>query len=264
MKITALYIYPVKSMAGIALQSSELLRAGLQYDRKWMAVEPSGKFMTQRSHPQMALIETSIQDSQLCLSTFGMNSHLVSNLDNSANRIQTDVWGDKINGVAHSAETSEWLTQALGTPCKLISFPTNEPRKCDPTLSSEGDNTLFADAFPLLLLSEESLHDLNKRLDQPVGMDRFRPNIVISGCSAYAEDEFKLTEVNKIPMRFAATCARCSVPTVNQQTGILSGPEPIHTLSQYRQQEGEIFFGINLIPDATGIINVGDEFVVIA
>ena len=277
MKITELYIYPVKSLAGISLSASELKHAGLEFDRQWMVVKPDGTFMTQRSHPQMALIETQIVEGQLVLSTFGMDSHTVEHIDKMhCPRLHTKVWGDAVNALEHNTQTNAWLSQAIGEECKLVSFPQEEIRQCDPAVSETGEHTLFSDDFPLLLISRESLDDLNSRLEKPVGMDRFRPNIVVSGCEPFAEDDWVKISLNhvrngdhpvhpSIHLRAVQGCPRCSVPTVDQQTGVLSGPEPIHTLSSYRRKDdGEVYFGMNLIPESTGMIHVGDQLKVAA
>ncbi len=259
MQISEIYIYPVKSLGGISLQSAMLFRSGFQFDRQWMVVEPDGTFMTQRQYPQMALIETAFDGNRLVLSTFGMESLVVEEPANCLDNIKTEVWGDAINATKHDAVTAQWLSQALDAPCELVSFPADETRQCDTRFANSGEHTKFADGFPLLLVSQESLDDLNRRLEIPVGMDRFRPNIVVKGCDAFAEDNWRKICVNDINLRFAKPCARCAVPTVNQQTGALSGPEPIHTLFTYRQRAGEVYFGMNVIPENEGMIGVGDS-----
>ena len=260
MKVAQLYTYPVKSLAGFSLQTAELTRSGFQYDRQWMVVKPDGQFMTQRSHPQMALLQSRIEQGRLVLSSFAMEDYTVDNTDeNNPQRLKTDVWGDSVNGIVHKSATSEWLSDALGENCKLLSFPQSEKRQCDLTLSAEGDHTLFADAFPILVISQESLDDLNDKLDSAVGMNRFRPNIVIQGGDPFAEDHWKNIEIGNIGLRGAGGCSRCSVPTVDPETGALTGPEPMHTLSTYRQKDdGEVYFGLNMIPQSSGSIRVGD------
>lgn len=261
MHISEIYVYPVKSLAGISLDSAQLNEAGFEYDRQWMVTRPDGAFMTQRNYPQMALVETRLNHGRLTLSSFGMEPHVVTPVEkDNGKRISTKVWGDPVQALEHDAQTSEWLSQAIGVDCRLVSFPDDEIRQCDPAVSNAGEHTLFADAFPLLLLSRGSLDDLNARLENPVGMDRFRPNIVVSGCEPLAEDNWKKITVGDVRLRVTQACARCSVPTVNQQTGVLSGPEPIHTLSSYRQRaDGEVYFGINLVPETTGVVRTGDR-----
>ncbi len=277
MHISEIHIYPVKSLGGMSLQSARLTLAGFQFDRQWMVVQPDGTFMTQRSFPQMALIETEIADDVLVLSTFGMETHVVTSASDTAKRINTEVWGDQVSAWDCGPTTSEWLSQALDSSCKLVSFPADETRQCDRRFAKSGEHTKFADGFPLLLLSQESLDDLNRRLPTPVGMDRFRPNIVVKGCDAFAEDHWHTIRVNNdsshndsnnvdlshVDLRIVKPCARCSVPTVDQQTGVLTGPEPIHTLSSYRQRGNEVYFGMNLIPGGEGRVSVGDSVSVV-
>ncbi len=262
MQISALFVYPVKSLRGIALQSAQIIATGFEFDRHWMVVAPDGTFMTQRSHPQMALIETAMEGDKLILSTFGMEPCMVDPDQANGERLGTAVWGDAVNAMEHGVGASEWLSQALDVPCKLVAFPADENRQCDRRFARTGEHTEFADGFPLLLVSRESLDDLNRRLDSPVGMDRFRPNIVVTGGQPYAEDGWKRLRTDEIDLRFVKSCARCSVPTVDQQTGALSGPEPIHTLSSYRQRDGKVLFGMNLVPQSTGRVHVGDNITV--
>jgi uncharacterized protein YcbX len=256
--VSAINIYPVKSLGGIPLDTAHLDYAGLDHDRAWMVVKPNGQFITQRTHPQMALVHTAIKDNQLVLSSFGMDAHTVTLAAAGMDRLNTEVWGDRVLALDTGDAAAEWLGQALGEECRLVHFPSSELRQCDPQKTKEGDHTRFADGFPLLVLSEASLVDLNSRLETPVGMDRFRPNIVIQGCPAFAEDEWRKIEVNSLPLRIVDGCPRCSVPTVDQATGVLSGPEPIHTLSTYRERDGEVYFGVNAVPDREGTISVGD------
>ena len=208
MHISEIYVYPVKSLAGISLDSAQLNEAGFEYDRQWMVTRPDGSFMTQRNYPQMALVETRVDNNRLTLSSFGMEPHIVAPVEkDNCKRINTQVWGDPVQALEHDAQTSEWLSQALGVDCRLVSFPDDEIRQCDPAVSNAGEHTRFADAFPLLLLSQGSLDDLNARLENPVTMDRFRPNIVVSGCEPLAEDDWKKITVGDV--RFAGDTGLC-------------------------------------------------------
>jgi len=263
MQLTQIHIYPVKSLGGVHLEQAELYRSGLKYDRQWMVVDENNKFMTQRSLPEMALVHTNIIQGQLVLSTLGMEDHQVPQADSGAKRIATQVFSDPVNAIELDAPTNEWLSDALGRVCKLVYFPDDEFRQCDPSVAQSGDHTRFADAYPLLILSQASLDDLNSRLESPVGMNRFRPNLVIDDCVAFAEDTWSTISINDATIRMLEPCSRCSVPTVDPQTGMLSGPEPIHTLSSYRERDGEVYFGSNytaqLDPSCSVTISVGDH-----
>ena len=155
--ISELNIYPVKSLAGYSVAESELTRTGLRHDRRWMVVRADGEFITQRTHPQMALLQTEIRDGQLVLSTFGMDEHAAPAADDGMARLQSRVWGDSVNAVELGAESDEWISQALGVDCKLVAFPSDQTRQCDPQYAREGEHTHFADGFPLLILSRASL-----------------------------------------------------------------------------------------------------------
>ena len=257
-KISELFVYPVKSLAGVSVDSMTLLKSGPEFDRAWMVTDPSGNMMTQREHPQMSLIQTEIKDGQLLLSTFGMDDWTVPGDQNDLDVVRTNVWGDSIKAEILDAQTNDWLSQAIGESCQLIRFAEDEKRACDPDLSFRGDHTFFADAFPLLILSQASLDHLNSKLENPVGMNRFRPNIVVSGCNAHDEDHWQNMHIHDTRIRIVDACARCSVPTVDPEMGVLSGPEPIHTLSSYRERDGEVFFGMNGIPDNQVQIQLGD------
>ena len=260
MKVTGLTIYPVKSMRGIDLESSDLLATGLRFDRQWMLVQPDGRFMTQREFPQMALVETAIEGDELVVSSFGMDELRIAPADPDRQaRMETEIWGDGVSALVYDEDTNAWFSDAVGTPCRLVGFPLAERRQCDPDYALEGDHTFFADGYPVLLISEASLADLNSRLEQPVGMNRFRPNIVVDGCDPFAEDGWKNIEINGLGLRFTKLCPRCSVPTVDPERGMLAGPEPIHTLSGYRTVGGEVMFGVNLVPENEGVISVGDR-----
>ncbi len=257
--VSELHIYPVKSLRGIPLQTSNLDYSGLRYDRRWMVVTPDGIMLTQRTHPQMALVEPAIDDDCLVLDAFGMKSHRVPPTDAAMPRVASAVFGSEVSGIDVGDETANWLTQAIGEECRLIAFPASDTRPCDPAVSKRGDHTLYADGFPLLILGQSSLDDLNARLASPVTMQRFRPNIVVQGSGAFAEDRWDQVAIGDIPLRIVQACARCSVPTVDPDAGVLAGPEPIHTMSSFRERDGEIYFGVNATPDAEGTLSVGDS-----
>jgi len=256
--VTALHLYPVKSLGSITVTSTKILRTGIQHDRNWMVVKPDGTFLTQRTHPQMALVETTIENNTLVLNSFGMDPLYVPTPGTEAARLETEVWGDGVSAIDTGDAAADWLSQAIGESCRLTLFPESEQRFCDPSVAKEGDHTMFADAYPLLVISEASLEDLNSRLATPVSMDRFRPNIVVSGCAAFAEDTWKAMVINGARFRMLDRCARCSVPTIDPTLGTLSGPEPIHTLNSYRSEGDEVYFGMNAASDGESLISVGD------
>lgn len=266
-KVSGLTIYPVKSLAGISLQSSELDNMGLKYDRRWMLVEPDGMFLTQRKFPQMALVSTSLINGQLTLSMEGKKDHSIPEISADADTMDVTIWRDTVSAQRVGNESDTWLSDALGFECHLVYIDANEVRQCSLDYADEGDRTGFADAFPILVISEESLSNLNNRLEDkgksPVPMKRFRPNIVVSGCEAFAEDTWKTLTIGKIPMRGIKLCDRCILTTVDPITGKRAGKEPLKTLAEYRKWDNNVYFGMNIIHEQQGVLKVGDEVVVV-
>ena len=262
-QVTGLSIYPVKSLAGIQLQDTYIDSMGLQYDRRWMVVSPEGKFLTQRTIPQMALIHTALDENgKLTLSKEGKESHNVPTTDDTSPKMDVVVWRDSLQVSRVGDETDAWLKEALGFDCHLVYIADDVLRQCDLDFSKEGDRTGFADGFPILLVSEESLQDLNDRLESPVDMRRFRPNITVSGLGAFGEDELKDFTVGGVEMKGVKVCSRCPLPTVDPDKGERAGQEPIATLMTYRKWDSKVYFGMNVIHQQQGKIRVGDSLVI--
>ena len=261
MKLTEINIYPVKSLAGIALQSSPLDAMGLRYDRRWMLVTPAGKFITQRTHPQMVLIQPQLADGVLTLTRQEMPDHHVAAVSTDSASIQVEIWNDTVNALHISEETDAWLTQAIDAPCRLVYIADDEIRQCDLLYADAGDRTGFADGFPLLLISQASLDDLNARLQQPLPMKRFRPNLVVSACAPYAEDGWRKIRIGNITLRVVKPCSRCVITTVDPETGVKGPGEPLRTLAGYRMRDKQVYFGQNLIHQQQGVLSVNQEVV---
>ncbi len=256
MKLTEINIYPVKSLAGISLQSSPLDAMGLRYDRRWMLVTPAGKFITQRTHPQMVLIQPQLKNGILTLTRQEMQDHHVPAASTDSASMQVEIWNDTVNALHISEETDAWLTQAIDAPCRLVYIADDEIRQCDPEYADTGDHTGFADGFPLLLISRASLDDLNARLTQQLPMERFRPNLVVSGCAPYAEDEWRQLCIGDITLRVVKPCSRCVITTVDPETGIKGPGEPLRTLATYRMRDKQVYFGQNLIHQLQGVLSL--------
>ncbi|MEE9424288.1 MAG: MOSC domain-containing protein [Methylococcales bacterium] len=261
--LSELSIYPVKSLAGITLSKSDLQQTGLRFDRRWMVVTPDGKFLTQRSQPQMALVHTRIDNDLLTLSKQGMSDLQVPSIADNARRMQVTVWRDTLAAAHINDVVDSWLSEAIGVACQLVYFPDNVLRGVNPDYAKPGDITAFADGYPLLLISQASLDDLNSRLQQPLPMKRFRPNLVVTGCEPYAEDQWKNIQIGEIKLRIAKPCSRCATTTVDPDTGKYTGKEPLRTLSKYRRQNNKVMFGQNLLHDNTGRLHIGDQLTVI-
>ncbi len=256
--ISELNIYPVKSLAQISLQHSLLDRFGLHMDRRWMLVDEKGMMLTQRQLPRMCLIKTQLHDNQLQLSADGMDALIIQQNAHSIRQVQ--VWNDKCQAQDCGNAAAEWLSFFLNKECRLVYFADDEIRQVDTQYARSGDTTAFSDGFPLLLISQASLDDLNQRLEVPVSMARFRPNIVVSGCSAFAEDAWKEMKINQINFRIVKPCSRCVIPSIDLKTAQKQSIVT-QTLSQYRMRDNKIFFGQNVIADNTGELSIGMEVI---
>ena len=253
--VSGLSIYPVKSCQGIKLNSALNGSFGLDNDRRWMIVDEHGVMLTQRKFTEMCLIQVLLTKSGLILKTNSRDDLSVTT-PMSAKRQMVKVWNDECLALDAGDEAANWLSHALSTTCRLVYFPDDEFRQVDLSYANKGDKTAFSDGFPLLLISQESLDDLNSRLDNTVTMERFRPNIVVSGCDAFAEDTWKKIRIGDSFFRIVKPCSRCIIPSINIDTAIRE-QEPIKTLSSYRKRESKIFFGQNVIAESIGEINVG-------
>jgi len=171
---------------------------------------------------------------------------------------EVEVWGDRCLAWSMGQEAQNWFTEVLGVDCELVYMPEKSDRPTDHGKFGPEEQVSFADAYPFLLISESSLADLNQRLDNPIPMNRFRPNLVVRGCNAFAEDQWSSIQINNVTFQVAKSCARCTIPTVDQSTG-QRNPEPLKTLATYRHWDGQIWFGQNLIHQSLGELKVGDR-----
>jgi uncharacterized protein len=258
--LTELNIYPIKSAKGIAVQTVAVEKTGLAGDRRWMVVDNSSKFMTQRHHPRMALIEVKLEAGHLVLMAPEMEPLPVPfpYLADPGSLMQVEVWGDFCMALSAGSVAQGWLSQFLGMSCQLVYMPDSSIRPVDPNyaIAPDQNQVSFADAYPFLLISEASLQDLNDRLETPIPMNRFRPNLVVKGCEPFAEDRWRKIRVGAVVFHVVKPCDRCVIPTVDQATGI-KGKEPLLTLAQYRLKQGKILFGQNLLHHGSGLLSVG-------
>jgi uncharacterized protein len=267
--ISELFVYPVKSCAGIALREARLLATGLEYDRGWMVTDPDGAMFTQRAYPRMALIKVELGEEELVLRAPGM-SELRTPLDparlDGARKVQTSVWRDAAYGIDTGEATAGWFSTFLDMPARLLRFSPEHARIVDPdyTSSTGGATTLFADGFPLLVAGQASLDDLNARLNSKgapsIPIDRFRPNVVLSGLEAFEEDYVETLSIEgdahaqpRVQLRLVKLCARCPMPTIDEAKGAPDPKwpnEPTDTMSVYRakqQLDGALAFGTNAL-----------------
>ncbi len=257
LRLTGLNIYPIKSARGIALDQSEVDEFGLRYDRRWMVVDEAGVFLSQRNHPRLALVVPSISDGALQVNAPGMPT-LQSPLGPKASVVTSvTVWDDTCSATWVGERAAEWFSEVLGTPCSLVHMADQVVRPANPGFAPPGVRVGFADGFPFLLISEESLADLNRRLVDPLPMNRFRPNLVVSGGEPYAEDGWRKIEIGGVRLEVVKPCERCLVTTTDQATGE-RGKEPLRTLATYRKVGSEVMFGQNVVHENTGRLRVGD------
>jgi len=255
-ELSQLWLFPVKSCAGFTLQKSHLSLFGLAGDRRWMVVDDSSNhFISQRNFPEMCLIQASPTPQGVQLNHLDGSQLHVTQPQGEVLRDVT-VWEDQCQAWDAGEAAANWLSERLATHCRLVYFPQHEVRQVDLKYAQLGDKTAFSDGFPLLLISQASLDDLNSRLESPVSMARFRPNLVVDGCEPFAEDSWKILRIGDITLRVVKPCSRCSIPNVDPTTG-RRDKEPISTLSQYRRNGNKIFFGQNVIADKPGDLAVG-------
>jgi uncharacterized protein YcbX len=249
--LSALYIYPVKSCRGIALTEALLTPRGLEHDREWMVVDAAGKFLTQRQLPRMALIETRLTPDALELSAAGQGRVRVPLKAPLEKRVPVQVWRHECEAFHAGDAAEQWLTKSLGQPARLVRFDPAHRRLSnrDWTGGLAAENR-FSDGYPVLVLSEESLAELNRRMGapEPLGMDRFRPNVVFRGATPHAEDAASALTTQDIELRLVKPCTRCPITATNQLTAEV-GKEPLRTLATYRRDEklGGVTFGLNAI-----------------
>jgi uncharacterized protein YcbX len=258
MEVTHIWIYPVKSLGGIPLETATVMKKGLRYDRRWMLIDADGVAMTQRVHPRMAWFQPEVNGDHIRVGFKGDGEISFNTSTNGlSNRITARVWEDDVIVAEVDPEISKWFTERLGISCRLVAFPEENPRHVDPDYAIGDDHVSLADAYPFLVIGQASLDDLNSRLEQPVSMNRFRPNFVFTGGAPFAEDAWSRVTIGDIPFAAVKKCDRCVMTTVDPETAV-KGTEPLRTLSAYRKVGKKVFFGQNMIALREGTIRVGD------
>jgi uncharacterized protein YcbX len=259
-QIQDLYIYPIKSLGGIRVDSSLVTDRGLAHDRRWMLVDENLRFLSQRECHRMALLQTAIDGAgiRVSLKTDPHQSFVVPFAPVSRESVEVEIWDDRCAALAVSAEADRWFSRMLGLPCRLVYMPEETRRYVDPTYAMNRDITSFSDGYPILAIFQESLDDLNARLAEKIPMDRFRPNLVLKDGNPYDEDRLGAFRIGDMIFRGVKPCARCVVTTIDQQRGTASA-EPLKTLSTYRQVNHKVMFGQNIVVSGTGNIRVGDH-----
>ncbi|MBD9356095.1 MOSC domain-containing protein [Methylomonas albis] len=254
--LTQIYIYPVKSLAGIRVDQWPVDDKGLLYDRKWMLIDNHRQFLSQRRLPKMALIKTRIENEQLILSAPHQADLALPLRANDGDDIEVVVWHDRCVAKTCGDAADAWLSDFLKADCRLVYQTDQDIRKVDPNYALDSDQTSFSDGFPFLIVSENSLNALNQAMQLEFDMVRFRPNLVVADCDSYAEDAWRRITINDIGFRLPKPCSRCSVPTIDPLTAE-TGKEPLITLNRLRKWQNKVYFGQNALHDKIGNLAVG-------
>jgi len=257
MHVSALFIYPVKGTAALPVTEAATCPTGFTDDRRWMITDSAGRFISQREHRRLALVRSNVDGNTLELNAPGMPRLRIDEARIGEPTVAS-IWTDEAQALRLPAHANEWVSDFLETDASIVYMPDTSRRDIQPDYDRDSRIVSFADAFPFLFISQESLDELNRRLDQPVEMIRFRPNIVVAGTPApHAEDGWKQVACGGVEFDVAKPCARCAVPTIDPSTAVM-GKEPNRTLATYRRFDGQVYFGQNLIHRNAGIIRVGD------
>ncbi len=286
MNISEINVYPVKSLKGIGLESAVIEKRGLRLDRRWMLTDRNGIFFTQRELPRMATVRIALSEEGLTATAAGAEELSIPARPEVRLRQRVTVWQSEVEAHVYDRKVNEWFSEVLKRECRLVLMPETAERHVNEQFDSGEDIVSFADGFPLLLTSEGSLGELNRRIALNNGadagkvpavqvpMNRFRPSIVVSGGEPFEEDNWEKIRVGDAIFRVVKPCGRCVVTTTDQEKGEVVGKEPLRTLATFRKAihvrpEGyekfghgpnSLLFGENLIPETPGVtVNVGDE-----
>lgn len=264
-RVAALYRYPLKSAAGVRCDSVELDRFGVRDDRRWMVIDGSGLPITQRELPALARLRARASPQGLDLAWGGPGgSHCTVPFPaENAPRFRVTIWEDELHLPVADDAANGWVRRILGREARLAYLPDDVERPVNPRYAAPGDRTSLTDGYPLHLIGSGSMADLNARLDEPVGVERFRPNVYIECPPPFDEDHWREVRVGEAVLRVVKPCPRCAVTTVDPALGT-RGKEPLRTLSTYRKREGGVMFGQNALHAGAGTLRVGDPVEVLS
>lgn len=257
MQLSALYVHPVKSCRRIAAQRWPLDSYGLQHDRGWMVVDERGRYLTQREQPRLALVATAVEGDGLVLSAPRLPRLVLPHAGARPGDVTVEVWSHVGPATDGGDAAARWISDHLGVAARLVAVPRGHERAVSRDWFAGPAVTGFSDGFPLLLLGEASLVDLNGRMRAPLPMDRFRPNLVVRGAAPYEEDLWKRIRIGDVELDVVKPCSRCVIPSTDQRTGERAGKEPLRTLATYRKTELGVVFGQNVVHRAQGWLAIG-------
>lgn len=261
--LSGLYYYPIKSCRGYGLETAMLDVRGIEHDRRFLIVDAHHHFITQRENARMALIAPQVNNGTLTLTAPGQPT-LSLETRTATERRPVRIWRDTVEALDQGEAAAQWLSEYLGEAARLVKFDEAVVRKVSAEYARRPtDQTGFADGYPLLLISQASLDDLNTRLAEPLPMNRFRPNLVVSGTTPYAEDTWKQIRMGEVVLDIVKPCARCVTTTTDQATAV-RGKEPLATLAKYRNSERGALFGQNVIHAGPGTLTVGQSVEVLS
>ncbi|MEU0027055.1 MOSC N-terminal beta barrel domain-containing protein [Streptomyces sp. NPDC006335] len=269
-QLLSIHVHPVKAFRALTLQDAEVEPWGLAGDRRWTLVDDGGKVVTQRQQPRLALAAAELlPGGGVVLSAPGMDPLTVA-VPEPGETVTLDVFGDKVEGVPADAAAHAWCSEYLGARTRLVHMDDPATRRpVEPEYALPGETVTFADGYPLLLTSAASLDALNSLISDgphategPLPMNRFRPNVVVGGTDAWAEDDWSLVAIGDVTFRVAKMCGRCVVTTTDQDRAV-RGKEPLHSLGRHRRLGGKLVFGQNLVPRSRGTIRVGDPVTIL-
>jgi uncharacterized protein len=261
LKLSEIYIYPIKSLGGIRLEKTNITSRGLENDRRFMLVDANGRFLSQREYPQLAIFQTEVEGDFLKITDNNTGKNLKVNLSpiSQSAPVSVTIWDDTTTAIEVNQEASDWFTEALGIPTRLVYMHEESQRKTEPNYSLTGEEiTSFSDGYPILVIGQSSLDDLNNRLEKPVNINRFRPNFVFSNGEPFEEDAWHEFTVGDVRFFGVKPCARCIMTTIDQERGEKSGKEPLLTLNKYRKAGNRILFGQNVLISQLGSVKTGD------
>lgn len=258
MQLSALHIHPIKSCAALSPASIRVEPRGAVDDRRWMLVDPEGRFVTGRQLPLLVKLHAEPVPGGLRLQ-FGDARHLVATPTETPLRRDVTLWKDRVSAAQADEESSAWLSAQFGRPVHLVYMDQLARRPVSPSHSRASDEVSFADGFPLLLLSQSAIDELTQRVGRVMDARRFRPNLVVSGTAPHAEDDWRRIRIGDVPFDVVKPCVRCVFTTVDPERGEReTDGEPLTTLKTYRRSADGVTFGMNLIPRDTGILRLGD------
>ncbi len=256
--VRELHVYPLKSAGGIAVDRAAVDMRGLEFDRRWMLVDAEGMFISQREYARMALLNMRPADGGFVIEAPSMPPLFIAHDLPMSDRRMVQVWSSRLRAWTYPAAVDEWFTQFLGVECHLTAMPDDGKRIANPRNTRSITPIRFVDGYPILLLSDASLADLNSRLATPLPHDRFRANMIISGCEAFAEDGWDRFSIGDVEFETIKPCPRCVVTTIDQRNAQKSD-EPLRTLASYRNRGGAVEFGMYARALNAGTINCGAE-----